>query len=135
MHSFRWRKHILYHVFEFMNKCSEEGIKVDKNTTYLIDCCFLADLSCHWKVLNMRGACKVKKMFCHLCGCNSRECAKLKTSYWRCSRCKSAHIAQYHHHKINNDEEIVRKKVRMNELELKYSYLKHIVVNKSWPMF
>ena len=123
------------HVFEFMEQCSTSGIQTDDGKTYHVECCFPADLSCHWKVLEMGGACKVTQLFCHLCGCTSDRCAKFKTSSQRCKRCKRAHIAQCHHFKIDDDTEIDRKKERMRELELKYPHLKDLQIDADGPMF
>ena len=116
------------HIFTFMNLCASDGIEIG-NETYKIKCCFPADLSCHWKVLGMGGACKVAKNFCHLCGCTSPSCAKYKVGSRRCETCISANVAECYHHMIDNDKEIERKKRRMSELELKYTYLKGLEVS------
>ena len=50
------------HVSDFMNKCATDGIETEKGN-YKINCCFLADQSCNWKVMGMRGACKVSTFF------------------------------------------------------------------------
>ena len=120
------------HMFKFMNECKKNGIETDDGT-YNINCCFPADLSCHWKVLGMGGACKVSEMFCHLCGCTSQNCAKFKTGSQRCSTCIDDNVAKCYHHKMDDEEEIVRKIKRVLELEGKYSYLKDLEVSATNP--
>ena len=123
------------HVFDFMNKCSKSGIKIDNNKTYHVECNFPADLSCHWKVLKMGGACKVAHFFCHLCGCTSDRCAKFRSGSKRCQRCKRSHTAKCHHFKIDDDDKIDSKKARKLKLELKYPYLKDLKVDANDPFF
>ena len=106
------------HIFYFMKKCSADGINIGDNKTYQLEFCFPAYLSCHWKVLNMGRACKVKKMFCHLCGCRSDRCAKLQTGSQRCNMCKKAYTGQCHHRKIDDEAEITKHKQQMCQLKL-----------------
>ena len=123
------------HIFDFMTKCSADGINIGDSKTYQLECCFPDDLSCHRKVLNMGRACKFKKMFCHLCGRTSDRCANFWTGSQRCDSCKKTHVGQCHHHIFDDEAEITKKKQQMRQLELKYPHLKDIEVDASHLMF
>ena len=75
------------HFFDFIKKIYEEGIWYN-GRTYHVSSTFPADMSCHWKVLNLGGACKVKKLFCHYCPCASNDDTSFCTSSLCCDWCK-----------------------------------------------
>ena len=121
------------HMFDFMGDCNKNGITTEDGT-YHVNCSFPADLSCHWKVLGMGGACKVATMFCHLCGCQSSECAKFKVGGQRCKRCQDAGEEECFHHEMDDEDEIARKVERLLELEQKYNYLENLQVSDTNPL-
>ena len=110
------------HIFVFLRDAHTNGIR-HEGKTYLVNVCFPADMSCHWKLTGLGGACKVSKYFCYLCGCTSQNCAKYKTGILRCSRCVENNEDQCFHYKIDDDAEIQRKKERVRILKEKYRFL------------
>ena len=44
--------------FEFIKEANQNGIEYN-GQIYLIEASFLADMSCHWNVTGLGGACKV----------------------------------------------------------------------------
>ena len=73
----KYDKANIKHVFDFIRDANQNGI-VYEGKTCLIKASFPADMSCHWKVTGLGGACKVSTYFCHLCGCTSNDCEKIK---------------------------------------------------------
>ena len=96
------------HFFDFIKKIDEEGIQYNGHT-YLVSSTFPADMSCHWKVLNLGGSCKVKDLFCHHCRCHSNELTSFCIDDMRCNWCKSENNLKFYHFDVNTEEEINRK--------------------------
>ena len=118
--------------FEFINKANEEGIEYE-GQRYYISSTFPADMSCHWKVLNMGGACKTKGLFCHHCGCHSNELTSFRTDSLRCDWCKEHNNPKCYHFAVDTEEEINRKRQVCIDLERKYTYLFYNDVNSCAP--
>ena len=108
-----------------MKEAAENGID-NEGKTYLVKPCFPVDMSCHWKVTGMGGACKVTSLFCHLCVCTSNNCAKYKTGTRRCDDCIADGEEFCFHYKIDDDDEISKKKTKVVSLLQKYPHLQDL---------
>ena len=60
-----YRNHVR-HFFDYIQQIEKHGFQYE-GETYKIQGRFLADMSCHQKILNMGGPCKVVHHFCHCC--------------------------------------------------------------------
>ena len=61
-----------------MNKHSKSRTKNDDNKTYHVECTFPADLSCHWKVLNMGSGCKLQNFSAISAGAHLKDVQNLE---------------------------------------------------------
>ena len=108
--------------FEFMKSVDEHGL-IFEGRTYKIAGTFPADMSCHWKVTGMGGACKVKHYFCHHCACASDKITYFKFGDQRCDWCKAESNEKCCHFSVDTDTEIERKRSVALQLERKLPYL------------
>ena len=108
--------------FEFVKLVDDHGL-IFEGRTYKIAGTFPADISYHWKVTGMGGACKVKHFFCHHCACTSDQVTCFKFGDQSCDWCKAESNDKCCHFSVDTDTEIEQKRSVALQLERKLPYL------------